>query len=80
MSGKARVAPIYKEGSSDHRLNYRPISILPVISRLFEKLIYNQLCNYLIDTSFYTSINLASRLFALLLHAYYPALMSDILT
>ena len=43
----ARVSPIYKEGSPDERSNYRPISVLPVLSRLFEKLVYNQLYKYL---------------------------------
>ena len=43
----ARVAPIFKQGSKDDRLNYRPISVLPVVSRLFEKLVYNQLYDYL---------------------------------
>ena len=39
----ARVTPIYKEGERTDKSNYRPISVLPVISRLFEKLISNQL-------------------------------------
>ena len=39
----ARVAPIFKGGKLDDRSNYRPISVLPVVSRLFEKLIYDQL-------------------------------------
>ena len=43
----ARVAPIYKDGSEDENSNYRPISVLPVISRLFEKLVYNQLYGFL---------------------------------
>ena len=43
----ARVAPIYKDGSEDETSNYRPISVLPVISRLFEKLVYNQLYGFL---------------------------------
>ena len=42
----ARVAPIYKCGSSSENSNYRPISVLPVVSRLFEKLIYEQLYTY----------------------------------
>ena len=37
----ARVAPIFKEGSVDEQSNYRPISVLPDLSRLFEKLVYN---------------------------------------
>ena len=44
----ARVAPIFKSGSTEDRSNYRPISVLPVVvSRLFEKLIYDQLYEYL---------------------------------
>ena len=43
----ARVSPMYKEDSPDERSNYRPISVLPVLSRLFEKLVYNQLHKYL---------------------------------
>ena len=43
----ARVAPIFKSGSTEDRSNYRPISVVPVVSRLFEKLIYDQLYEYL---------------------------------
>ena len=43
----ARVSPIFKEGLSDDRSNYRPISVLPAASRLFEKLVYDQLYRYL---------------------------------
>ena len=37
----ARVSPIYKDGNIEDRSNYRPISVLPVISRLFEKIIFD---------------------------------------
>ena len=43
----ARVTPIYKDGSSSENSNYRPISVLPVVSRLIEKFIYDQLYRYL---------------------------------
>ena len=36
----ARVTPIYKDGSRNEISNYRPISVLPVLSRLSEKLVY----------------------------------------
>lgn len=39
----ANVAPIFKQGSIDDRSNYRPISVLAVVSHLFEMLVYNQL-------------------------------------
>ena len=38
----ARVAPIFINGQRDDRSNYRPISVLPFTSRLFEKLLYDQ--------------------------------------
>ena len=43
----ARVTPIFKEGEKCERSNYRPISVLPVIARLFEKLVFDQLYQYL---------------------------------
>ena len=39
----ARVTPIFTEGDKDDKSNYRPISVLPAFSRLFEKLITDQL-------------------------------------
>ena len=46
----AHSALIFKSGQRDNRFNYRPISVLPFISRLFEKLFYNQFYDYL-DTN-----------------------------
>ena len=43
----ARVSPIYKSGEKDECGNYRPISILSVVSKLFEKLVYKQVYSYL---------------------------------
>ena len=43
----ARIAPIHKKGPKDDRSNYRTISVLSVISRLFEKLVFGQLYSYL---------------------------------
>jgi len=43
----SRVAPIYKEGDKSEKSNYRPISVLPVISRLVERLVYDQLYKHL---------------------------------
>ena len=48
----ARVAPIYKIHQADERSNYRPISVLLVISRLFEKLVSSQIYKYLNENNF----------------------------
>ena len=51
----ARVTPIYKEDEKSEKQNYRPISVLPVLSGMFEKLIYDQLYQYLKRGGFLTS-------------------------
>ena len=43
----ARDIPIFKQGDNSARENYRPISVLPVVSRVFERLVYNQLYQHL---------------------------------
>ena len=44
----AIVSPIHKgEGSRSDPSNYRPISVLPIIARVFERLIHQQLYPYL---------------------------------
>ena len=43
----ARVVPLFKSG--DHRLfqNYRPISILPIFSKLLERVVYKRILDYI---------------------------------
>lgn len=40
---KAQIIPIHKKGSRSLIGNYRPISILNCVSKVFEKLVYNQI-------------------------------------
>ena len=42
----ANVTTVFKQGSRNQKDNYRPISILPIISKIFEKLICRQLSNH----------------------------------
>ena len=37
-----RVAPVYKSGEKDDLNNYGPISVLPTVARVFEKILYGQ--------------------------------------
>ena len=41
----ADIIPVHKRKKSD-KANYRPVSILPNLSKIYEKLIYNQLYDY----------------------------------
>lgn len=43
----ARVVPIHKAGDKTDPNNYRPISVLPLFSKIFEKVVYKQLYTYL---------------------------------
>jgi hypothetical protein len=47
----ARVTPIFKSGDSNHLSNYRPISVLPVFSKIFEKIIHKRLFSFCISHS-----------------------------
>ena len=50
----ARVTPIVKKDKRDDPNNYRPISVIPTVAKIFEKIIYDQLCDYLNDNSLLT--------------------------
>ena len=43
----AKVIPIYKKGDTNNPSNYRPISILSIINKVFEKVLHKRLSKYL---------------------------------
>ena len=45
----ADIIPIHKKGDSNDKRNYRPISILPTISKVFERAIYEQISIFFND-------------------------------
>ena len=42
----AKIIPIFKDGDETDPSNYRPISLLSLFNRLFEKVMYNRLKSY----------------------------------
>ena len=44
---KANVIPIHKKGDKDNVNNYRPVSILPIVSKIFERIVFKHVYNYL---------------------------------
>lgn len=49
----AKVSPIYKSGSKTDPSNHRPVSVLPVISKFFERILYTRLNDYLTEKQFF---------------------------
>ncbi|CAB4033028.1 Hypothetical predicted protein, partial [Paramuricea clavata] len=50
----ARVTPIFKKGKRNDPNNYRPISVISAVAKIFEKLIFEQLYNYFSSNSLLT--------------------------
>ena len=44
---KARIVPVFKSGNSSLPQNYRPISILPALSKIIEKAVHQQISKFL---------------------------------
>ena len=42
-----KITPIFKKGDQEKFENYRPVSTLPIFAKLFEKIIYSRLYDYL---------------------------------
>ena len=43
--------PIFKAGDSSALTNYRPISVLTFFAKVFEKIVYNKLFNFISDNN-----------------------------
>ena len=44
----SNMCPIHKKKSKNDKSNYRPISLLPILSKIFEKIIFESLYSYFI--------------------------------
>ena len=42
----AELKPTYKKEDRCNKENYRPVSLLPVVSKIFENIIYAQISSY----------------------------------
>ena len=47
----ARLSPLFKNGVKNDPNNYRPIFIIPAVSKIFENIIFDQLYAYLNDNN-----------------------------
>ena len=49
---KGNVVPIHKKDDKQCLKNYRPISLLPICGKIFEKLIFNEMFKFFIENEF----------------------------
>ena len=54
----ARVVPILKAGDPSQIANYRPISVLTLFSKVFEKIMYNCILKFWDDNHVFMNINM----------------------
>ena len=50
------MVPIQKNESENLIKNYRPISLLPVFSEVFERIIFNSSFSYLLENTLFTEL------------------------
>ena len=48
------IAPVYKKDETINKENYRPVSVVPLISKIFERIIHDQVSQYLEKYKQYT--------------------------
>ena len=51
---KSNIVPIHKKERKNLIKNYRPISLLPVFSKVFERIIFNSLFNFFLENKLFT--------------------------
>jgi len=49
----AKVIPIFKSGDKSKFNNYRPISLLPIISKILERIIYNRITHFIEQNNYF---------------------------
>ena len=46
-----KITPVFKKGDPKLLDNYRPVSIIPILGKIFEKVIYRRLYDFFIATN-----------------------------
>ena len=52
---RSNIVPVHKKGNKQLKQNYCPVSLLPISSKIFERLIFNLLYKFVEENSFFCS-------------------------
>ena len=52
---KGNIAPRYKKGNKQNLINYRPVSLLPICGKVFERLIFNKMFSFFLANNLLSS-------------------------
>ncbi len=58
----AKIMPIYKKDDESLFINYRPILLLPAISKIFEKIFFKQLISFFMKSHCFIMDNMVFEL------------------
>ena len=58
----ANITPLFKSRSVKVTDNYRPISVLPIMSKILEKVVHDQLIRYLEENQLLSNIQFAQKI------------------
>ena len=47
MCKTAKVKPVYKKGKDTEPTNYKPVSLMSILIKIIERVVYNQLIGHL---------------------------------
>ena len=53
---KVNIVPIHRKGDKQILKNHRPVSLFPIYAKIFERIIYNRIFEYLIENNLITEI------------------------
>ena len=52
----AKISPIYKSCDKSNRGNYRPVSVISAVAKIFEKIVYGQLYEFLTNNAIFKQL------------------------
>ena len=69
---KVNAIPVHKKGNKQSLKNYRPISLLPICSKILERLVYSETFTFFTENNLSLQINQDLDLGTLMLTNYLP--------